>query len=259
MESESKPGIKLATFDSFSRHGIPHGVFMRHGGVSPAPWKSLNLGGSNGDVRENVIENRKRIFDQINRPVDSLFDVWQVHSDVIICTEQPRPLDQEQVKADAILTSNKGITLFMRFADCVPIFLFDPVQQIIGMVHAGWQGTVQQIVRKTIEEMRRTYQSQSQNILAGIGPSICAECYEVKQDVISQVEQHLGDFGLQCILQVNGSMHLDLQKANYLQLKLAGVDQIELSGVCTACQADDWFSHRAENGRTGRLGALIAL
>ena len=255
----NKNGVQAYSFDKLAAHGLPHGIYMRHGGVSPAPWRSLNLGGNSGDARENIIENRRRIFNTLDRTVESLFDVWQVHSDVILCADSPRPLDQEQQKADAIFTDSPDVTLFMRFADCVPIMLFDPEKSVVGLVHAGWIGTVKKILYKSIKEMQRVYGSQPQDVLAGIGPSISVDHYEVKADVLEEVRSHLGDAGLSCIVERNGATFLDLQKANRMQLLEAGVRHIEISGICTACNTNDWFSHRAENGRTGRFGALIAL
>jgi copper oxidase (laccase) domain-containing protein len=134
--------LRYFTFDLFDQHGLIHGLFTRHGGVSPAPWDSLNLGGTVGDERANVIENRRRLFEALDRPVESIFDSWQVHGREVICVDRPRPLDAPHPKADAILTDRPEITLFMRFADCVPILLYDPVRRVAGMVHAGWQGTV---------------------------------------------------------------------------------------------------------------------
>jgi YfiH family protein len=251
--------IQYFAFDSFTRSGLTHAVFKRHGGISPKPFFSLNLGGSNGDLRENVIENRKRIFEKIQRPVESLFDVWQVHSDVVLCIDHPRPLDEKQAQADALLTDKSGVTLFMRFADCVPIFLYDPENKVIGLVHAGWQGTVKKIISKTIHKMEDHYHSNPEYIMAGIGPSICVNHYEVQGDVVQQVNTNLGELGRECIKDFNGGTYFDLQRANYLLLRDAGVLKVNLSNVCTACHVEDWFSHRIENGNTGRMGAVIAL
>ncbi len=142
--------LRYFSFDSFDNHNLLQGIFTRHGGVSPSPWISLNTATTVGDTRENIIENRRRSFSVVNRPVDSIFDVWQIHSSHIICTDQPRPLDTPHQKADAIITDRSEITLFMRFADCVPIFLYDPVHKIIAIVHAGWKGTVNKIVSKSV-------------------------------------------------------------------------------------------------------------
>jgi YfiH family protein len=188
-----------------------------------------------------------------------LFDVWQVHSDVVLCTDHPRPLDEKQLQADALLTDNKVVTLFMRFADCVPIFLFDPENKVVGLVHAGWQGTTKRIISKTITVMKEQYHSRAEMIMAGIGPSICIHHYEIQDDVVQEINTHLGELGEKCILKIQGRTHFDLQMANSLLLRDSGVQKIELSNICTACHVEDWFSHRGEKGNTGRMGAVIGL
>ncbi len=261
MRFNEAGGLRYYTFEHFDQHGLLHGLFTRHGGVSPAPWSSLNLGGTVGDTRDNVIENRRRIFAVFDRPVESIFDSWQVHGREVICAEQPRPLDGVHQKADAILTSRREITLFMRFADCVPIFLYDPVQQVIGIVHAGWRGTVDRAAAAAVECMSSRYGSRPADLLAGIGPSICVDHYEIGQSaaVVEAVRASFGQDAATVLLRANGSIHFNLWKANQVVLEAAGVRKIEQSGLCTFCNNQDWYSHRAEKGKTGRYGALLAI
>ena len=232
---------------------------MRHGGVSPAPWDSLNLGGTVGDDRKIVIENHRRMFKAAALPFETMFDVWQVHGREVVCAEAPRPLEVEHQKADVVLTNKVGITLVMRFADCVPIFLFDPIKEVIGIVHAGWQGTVKKAVSAAVEAMTAHYQSNPEDVIAGIGPSIGVDHYEVGPEVISAAKQTFGEKVNDLLLLDDGQTHFDLWKANKILLQESGVNAIEVAGVCTACHTDDWYSHRTENGRTGRFGALLAL
>ncbi len=258
MPFQQAEQIRFFTFESFPKD-LVQGIFTRHGGVSPEPWNSLNHGGSLGDPRENVIENRRRIFQAVGRPVESLYDVWQVHGTEVICAEQPRPLDAAHVKADAIITNHPELTLYMRFADCVPIFLYDPVQQAVGIVHAGWQGTVKKAPLFAVEAMQRQFQTRPADLLAGIGPSIGVDHYEVGSDVIDATHRAFGEKADQLLKRIDGRIHLDLWQANRVTLQEAGVTQIEISGICTACHTDDWYSHRGEKGKTGRFGALLAL
>jgi polyphenol oxidase len=251
--------IRYYTFESFNECGICHAIFTRHGGVSVEPWKSLNLGGTVGDDPDNVIENRERIFGAINRDTKTAFDVWQVHSTEVVCTDLPRPPSSPHSRADAILTQRTDVTLFMRFADCVPIMLVDPIRHVVGLVHAGWMGTVGQIVVNTIKAMHNKYGTNTADILAGIGPSICVEHYPVGKDVIDQVKQSFGDAVKLVIEDLSGQQHFNLWEANRLLLERVGVKNIEISAICTAHNTEDWYSHRAEKGRTGRFGALIAL
>ncbi|MDT8896847.1 peptidoglycan editing factor PgeF [Thermanaerothrix sp. 4228-RoL] len=251
-------GLVYYQFDIFPP-AVVHGVFTRLGGVSPVPWASLNLGGNLGDTRENIIENRRRIFEVVNRKVETIFDVWQVHSDIVVCTDQPRPLDTPHSRADAILTQNPNVTLFMRFADCVPIFLYDPENNVVGLVHAGWKGTLAAVTYKAIEVMRTKYGSVPSNILAAIGPSIGPDHYVVGPEVIEGVKQTFQEDSEALLIQRNGRTYFDLWQANTLWLSKAGVAQVEIAGLCTACDTHHWYSHRGEAGRTGRFGALIAL
>ncbi|GIV66368.1 MAG: peptidoglycan editing factor PgeF [Chloroflexota bacterium] len=251
-------GLEYYRFDLLGNEVI-QAVFTRKGGVSPQPWASLNLGGTVGDSRENVIENRRRIFDALGIEVESIFDVWQVHSDKILLSEKPRPLDHPHEKADAIVTNNPSITLFMRFADCVPILLFDPVHQVIGLIHAGWKGTVQKIAAKTVQFMAQQFNSSPADILAGIGPSIGVDHYIIGDDVVQEVNKSFGSQGKIVLHPVNGSIHFDLWSANEILLREVGVKSIQVAQVCTACDLERWFSHRAEQGKTGRFAALIKL
>lgn len=251
-------GLEYYQFELFGNQ-VTQAVFTRKGGVSPHPWASLNLGGTVGDSRENVIENRQRIFDTLGIEVSSIFDVWQVHSDKVIFTQKSRPLDQPHEKADAIVTKNPNVTLFMRFADCVPILLYDPVQRVIGLIHAGWKGTVQKITSKTVRFMVEHLNCQADNILAGIGPSIGADHYIIGEDVALRVKEAFGAEGSKALYSTNGLIHFDLWTANEILLKEVGVKSVEVSMQCTACNLERWFSHRAEQGRTGRFAALIKL
>lgn len=259
MTYSTVDGLEFFQFDLFRHHDLVHGIFTRHGGASPEPWNSLNLGGTVGDARENVIENRRRIFAAFNRPVRSVFDVWQVHSNDVVVSEIARPLDQPHRKGDAILTSSQEVTLFMRFADCVPVLLFDPVHRVAGIAHAGWQGTVSKIVEVTVKTMAEIYGTKPVDILAGIGPSIGPDHYEIGHDVVSRVQQAFGNHSGLILAENNGRTYFDLWEANRLTLQDVGVEQIETAGICTACDLTRWYSHRGERGKTGRFGALIAL
>ncbi|HVN55359.1 MAG TPA: peptidoglycan editing factor PgeF [Anaerolineaceae bacterium] len=259
MSFKERDGLRYFQFETLRDLGVVQAIFTRRGGVSPAPWNTLNLGGTVGDEVACVVENRRRCFAAVDRKVESLFDVWQVHSANVICTVSPRPLQSAHQKADAILTDRPEITLFMRFADCVPIFLFDPKRRAVGLVHAGWVGTVNQIARAAVNAMRARYGSHPEDIYAGIGPSICASHYPVGEDVAEQVRQVFGADVAQILWQGKSQSHLDLWEANRLILVSAGIRKIEVSEVCTAEHPEDWYSHRGEQGKTGRFGAIIAL
>ena len=256
--------LRYYAFNSLLDANVTHALFTRRGGVSPKPWASLNVGGTVGDDPSHVKKNRQRVIQSINKDPESIYDVWQVHGVNVICVEAPRPPNTPHKQADAMLTDKANVTLFMRFADCVPILLYDPHRCIVGIVHAGWQGTVQRIVAATVETMKKRYASSPADILAGIGPSICQRHYVVGEDVIDQVCSAFVGKASEILTYVNGNLKgprakLDLWTANRLILEDIGVKNIEISEVCTACNLEDWYSHRGESGNTGRFGGLISL
>jgi YfiH family protein len=251
--------IRYFTFNLLEGGKLTHALLTRHGGVSQAPWKSLNVGGTVGDEPARVQENRQRSFEAFNLDPSSIYDAWQVHGRAVVFAEEPRKPGQPHRKADILLTNRTGVTLFMRFADCVPILLYDPRQGVIGLVHAGWRGTVERASAAAVLAMQIRYQCRPADILAGIGPSIGGHHYPVGAEVVQQVENAFGDQAAAFLSQRNGQANLDLWAANQRILEDCGVEQIELSGLCTACEVGDWYSHRAEHGKTGRFGALIAL
>ena len=258
MPIQSHAGVRYFSFESLDS-SVTQALFTRQGGVSPAPWASLNVGGTVGDQPERVRENRLRAFAALSRDPVTLFDVWQVHGVNVVIADVPHPTQSPHQQADAILTDKPGLTLFMRFADCVPILLYDPVRKVVGMAHAGWMGTVRGALRATIETMRARFGTRPADLQAAIGPSIGSDHYAVGPDVVAQVRQAFGEDASGLLSTLDGGVHFDLWAANRLLLEQAGVRQIEVAGLCTACHVDDWYSHRAEKGRTGRFGAMIGL
>jgi len=137
--------------------------------------------------------------------------------------------------------------------------LYDPVKKAVGIVHAGWLGTVKHTVGQAVKSMWAAFGSNPADILAAIGPSIGPDHYEIGPDVIEQVHYSFGKDADGLLHGYDGRVHFDLWKANKLSLELAGVEQVEVAGLCTACHPDDWYSHRAQKGKTGRFGALLAI
>ena len=261
MDFHTNSGVRYLTFDIFPREVI-HAVFTRQGGRSPEPWASLNMGGNIGDDHPRVRENRYRAFRALGRDPVSMFDVWQVHSADVVISNAPHPHfnNPPEFKADAIITDNPAVTLFMRFADCTPILLHDPKKRAVGIIHAGWQGTVKRTAGAAVKAMQAAYGSNPADIRAAIGPSIGPDHYEVGENVIEYVRYSYGKYADALLHKNHGPRpHFDLWAANKLDLNQAGVEQVEIAGLCTACHPEDWFSHREQKGKTGRFGALIAL
>jgi YfiH family protein len=247
--------VQFASFQSFN---LFHAVFMRHGGASSPPWDSLNVGSTVGDDPDHVHENIRNIFSDFKRSPKSIHQVWQVHSASVAFANSPS-IGETPQKADAIITSSPQVSLFMRFADCVPIMLYDPVQHAIGIGHAGWLGTVRNAGAALTRAMVEKFGSRPADLLAGLGPSIGPDHYTVGEEVVDQIMSAFKVGGEAHIKRIDGSYHLDLWTANRDLLEREGVSQIEVAEICTACHLEDWFSHRAESGRTGRFGAMIAL
>ena len=259
MPFHQPDSIRYFSSDTLDDDRLIHAIFTRHGGVSPEPWASLNVGGLRGDDPDRVYQNRVLSFKTMGRVAESVYDVWQVHSNDVICTTGRRAPGVRHRKADAILTDRPEVTLFMRFGDCVPVLLYDPRRNVIGIAHAGWIGTVNGVLTETIKAMQSEYRCSSKDIRAVLGPSIAVHHYEVGAEVVEQVESSFDQEADQLLVQAGESTYFDLWKANELLLERMGVRNIEVSGICTACDLEDWYSHRGESGRTGRFGVLMAL
>lgn len=260
MHAHQSGQVQYYTFDSFQGTPLTHAVFTRHGGVSQGVWASLNVGLTVGDNPKNVVKNRQLSFRALGRQIESLSDSWLIHGQDVLIYDRPRPADQESPpKADIILTDNPQVTLFMRYADCVPILLYDPVHHAIGLAHSGWMGTVKRVGAAAVRAMQIRYGSRPADMLAAIGPSIGPDWYQVGSEVVEEVKKTFNQDASELLPRYNTATHFDLWAANRLILKQAGVQQIESSNICTGKQVDTWFSHRAEKGKTGRFGVLMAL
>jgi YfiH family protein len=258
MPFVEKNGLKYYQFP-----GLPeiatHAVFTRRGGVSTEPCASLNVGGSVGDDPANVRVNRIRAFETLERDPASVFDVWQVHGARTSYAVKPRDPNTHEDKADIIFTDRPDVTLYMRFAGCTPLLFVDPVKRVVGLAHAGWQGTVKNVAGAAVNAMRERYGSTPKDIYAAIGPAIGPDHYEVGENVIEAVRESFGADADALLPRVGERRHFDLWAANHLQLSQAGIEHIESAELCTACHTDDWFSHRQERGKTGRFGVLMGL
>jgi len=230
-------------------------VSFRNGGVSRTPFQSLNLAEHVGDHPEHVGINRERFFASLSWPISRFLYCRQAHgSDIITIEPSKRGLKPPIADADAMISAEQGLALGVFIADCVPIFILDSRTPAIGIVHAGWRGTLARIVEKTVTAMQRHFGSDPAQCLAHLGPSIQDCCYTVSESLAAQFEATFGP-------DVRAGEKLDLHAANALQLIQAGVPQVNISrtSLCTACRTDLFFSHRAEGGTTGRMVALIGL
>lgn len=259
MKQLIKNGVTYFQFSSLPDDGIQqHAIFSRLGGVSPAPYDSLNMSISVPDDNENVYENRIRALGLFGRTTETTVHAHLVHGNKVMRVTREYDGDAPG-RCDAIITNQPNCAMTMNFADCTPILVYDPINRAIGLGHAGWKGTVLDLPGALVEAMIAEFGSQPHQLFAGVGPCIGSCCYEVGEPVISEVLASFED-GNSLLIPTDGPRpHFDLPTANQRNLQHAGVQNIELSGLCTACRTDLFFSHRAEQGRTGRFGSIFML
>ena len=259
MRREISGGLAYYTFDSLRDAGaLVHAISTRHGGVSPAPFNTLNLSHTAGDDKVNVTTNIQRLHAALTLDATKTVTASQAQADrvAVIGAAQRGAILRE---VDALLTNAPGVPLMLRFADCVPILFFDPAHRAIGIAHAGWRGTVLKIVTKTAQTMMDTFGTQPRDLIAGIAPSIGPCCYRIGADVIARVRAAFENADELLLPQPDGGAHFDLWAANARQLRAMGVERIEVAQICTAHHTDELYSWRGENAKTGRFGAIMAI
>jgi YfiH family protein len=268
LRYEYAGGLPVYRFEQLGADpALIHAVFTRLGGTSSPPYASLNLGHTVGDDPVAVGINHGRVYQALGVPRSQTVTCHLTHSDdVLVVTAADGGCVVGQ--GDAIVTTDAGVYLSMRFADCVPILLHDPVRRAVGLAHAGWRGTVKNVAGAVVQIMVSDLGCAPESITAVIGPAIGPCCYQVGEDVIQAVEAAFSQGlavgrlkshdGRQLFSQRNGHYaYFDLWEANRRQLEAAGVGRVAVAGLCTACHTDRFFSHRAEQGQTGRFGVVI--
>jgi len=269
MIEKKSDSLSIWFFENLLRYeAIGHFVSTRIGGHSSPPYDSLNLSFNVGDDREKVLKNRKLLAKTLGISMTSLTTAKQIHDcRVKIVSEALRGKGSIDYKGaingtDAMVTNVRNICLMVLVADCVPILLHDPSKGVIGVVHAGWKGTLGCVARNTLKVLREHYGCLPQDIVIGIGPSIGPCCYQVSQDVISEVEHVFGS-KQGCIRNESsdGKGYLDLWTLNQKQLLQAGIPEknIKMAKICTCDHPDLFYSYRHEKEKTGRFGAGIVI
>lgn len=259
-------GVTYLSAEAFEHAGgVVHGFSTRLGGVSTGTYESLNLGSTRGDDPEHVRENYRRFFAAVGADLSTVAMTNQVHSDVVrpVTTADIKAglLDPEPYEADGLVTDIPGVALVIFSADCLPVLLYDPVRRVIAAVHAGWRGTASGIVERAVEKMA-FYGCRPEDILAAIGPGISRCCFETHEDVPNAMTEAMGASALHCIQVLpTGKFHVDLKALNAKRLENAGLDpeHIAVSGDCTACLPEKYWSHRVTHGERGSQAAMIAI
>jgi polyphenol oxidase len=247
--------------------GITAGFTLRDGGYSQTPFSSLNMGFHVNDNPDSVQNNRKAFADKIHFPIQNWVGSKQVHGTHIVkVTKEDRgrgALDFETAitDADGIYTKDEDILLTSLYADCVPLYFYSPKNNLIGLAHAGWRGTVGMIGPKMIKLWCQRENTDIKDIKAAIGPAIGECCYEVDEKVIREVKTVLNKDEEPAVFtqNENGKFQLNLQKLNEILFLQVGIlpENIMLTDHCTSCENSLFFSHRKDNGKTGRMMSFI--
>jgi hypothetical protein len=269
MIKRIKNGVEYLVFPGLENTGLVNHLFStRRGGVSRGIFESMNLSYTRGDDKENVDENFRRIA-----------AVFGSTSDRIVCTDQTHTVNVREVTkkdagkgtvrekdyrdVDGLITGEPGLILASFYADCVPLYFVDTENAAIGLAHSGWKGTVHKMGEAVLTAMHSAYGTRPERVKAAIGPSICKDCYEVSEDVAQQFREAYPAHTDEILYRgcKEGKYQLDLWRANQLLLLECGIlpENLEVAGLCTCCNSDYLFSHRASQGKRGNLGAFMEL
>ncbi|MDQ2087219.1 peptidoglycan editing factor PgeF [Herbivorax sp. ANBcel31] len=263
---KEKNGVELIQFKNLLKHkNITHCFTTRNGGVSKNEYKSLNMAFNKNDNKKYVLENFKRVSEAIDIDIENMVFSNQVHdSKIKIVNEKDRgkgiARESDIIGFDGLITNVKNVALVTFFADCVPVFLYDPVKSVIALVHSGWRGTVREISKVAVKKMRQYFESNYEDIEVVIGPSIAKCCFEVDQKVFEEFEKEISWSTLYS-KKVKSKWYINLQAVVKNSLILEGIreENILNSGVCTKCNKDLFFSHRGDKGKTGTLTAMMQI
>lgn len=264
-----KDNVVYLTFPLLERvEGIVHGFSTRLGGVSEGYEGSMNLSFGREQSRENVEENHRRLAEAIGYCPEQMVFSKQTHTtNVKVVTKKDcgtgYTKDRDFDDIDGLVTNEPGVVLTTFYADCVPLLMVDPVHRAIGCSHSGWRGTVADMAKATLDVMNREYGTLAKDVLAAIGPSICQDCYEVSEDVVEQFKTAYSEAVWPKLFygKENGKYQLNLQEACRQNFMRAGVpeEQISLPDLCTCCNPEFLFSHRAYDGKRGNLAAMLMI
>lgn len=273
MKEYRTGALRYFSFSAYEELGfVHHGFSTREGGVSEGYLKSMNFSFDRGDRPEHVRENYRRMAAAIAVEPDSFVVARQTHTtNIRVVTAEDRGAgvlrERPYHNIDGLMTDVPGITLVTYHADCIPVYFVDPMHRAIALVHAGWRGTVEGIQQRAVELMGEHYGTAAADLIIGIGPGICEDCYEVGEEV---AEEFISCFGgdTEHILsaphtKVGGTRHwqLNLKEANRRRLMRCGVQaaRIHVTKLCTCCRSELFFSHRAAGVKRGLNAAFLAI
>lgn len=247
---------------------VKHCFSTRIGGVSEGIFSTMNFSFTRGDDPKAVETNFERLAEVLEVDRENFVLSDQTHTTNIrkvTVKDAGKGLYKERDyrDMDGLITNEPGLVLSTFYADCVPLYFVDPVQKAIGMSHSGWRGTVARMGARTVEAMGQEYGCHPKDIICAIGPSICKECYEVSEDVAEEFRLAFPGKERTLLEKGNkeGKYQLDLWKANEMVLLEAGIkpEHLAVTDICTCCNHELLFSHRASHGQRGNLGAFLCL
>lgn len=269
MEVHQYKQIEYLTFPLLDEAEMVRHLFStRMGGVSKGIYASMNLSYARGDDKEAVDENFRRIAEIFGTTPDRIVCSKQTHTtNVRLVTEEDcgkgvlYPVDYDDV--DGLITNVPGILLCTSYADCVPLYFADVKNKAIGLGHSGWRGTVCRMGEAMLKNMHEAFGTKPEDVIAAIGPSICRDCYEVGEEVAEAFRQSFPEEWSFLLSEgkESGKYQLDLWEANRRVLLGAGIlsDHLAVTDICTCCNSEYLFSHRASKGKRGNLGAFMEL
>ena len=260
-------GIPYISFNALEQTGMVVNAFStRQGGVSVGCLESMNLGFNRGDLDENVLKNHKIFAKAVGFPYENIVTTNQTHTtNVRVVTKEDCgkgiAKDRDYSDVDGLITNIPGIVLATYYADCVPLYILDPINKAIGLSHSGWKGTVKRIGDNTLKLMNENYGTNPKDVICCIGPSICQDCYEISEDVANEFINEFGKNNKILYNKGNGKYQLNLWESVKQVFLDAGVvyDNIYTTDICTCCNKDELFSHRGHHGKRGNLAAFLML
>ena len=275
--NRGEEGVTYLTFPLLEQHGVKHGFATRLGGVSKGYCQSMNLSFDRGDDRKAVLENHRLFARAVGYDEKNLVLSNQIHETVVRRVDSSDCgkgifRESDLIGVDGLMTDEEDVVLMIFGADCVPLFFYDKKNKAVAACHSGWRGTVARIGAVTIERMREGFGTLPEDIIAVVGPSICQNCYEVSGDVAEKFREELFKEEFPCKYwdemffqspeqKREDKYQLDLWRANEIILRESGIpgEQIQVCGLCTCCNPELLFSHRALGGKRGNLAGVISL
>lgn len=280
MPEQADNGCELLFIRSWMERdsGLTAGFTSRHGGVSSGEFGSLNCGLHVEDIHEDVVTNRHKLAEALHVDLQQCTYAEQVHGNKVLKVTRSHAgagIDSREraIQAtDAFITNESGLFLHVMFADCVPLYFYDPVGRVVGLAHAGWKGTVLQIATHTLNLMHQEYGTKAEHVMAAIGPSIQGCCYEVNDTVVSQFSSLMQKLDISNTeangnipiyeSKQNGKYNLNLQQMNRQIMIKAGImpSHIEMSSLCTSCRSDIFFLIAKKRGKQAEwLPGLVCM